>query len=212
MKTNFFTELLKTGIKSATIEIKIADDGKMVVLTTPKTTAQDSGLKSIKPLIMTYTPEELDEGYFEAILIPLQKTSEVFNNVENYEAQLEEAKKNTDLANKSKSDEKNKKDKVKKLEDSAKKYIESLKEPRHWEQREEKVLNIISEILELDKENKYAAKIKKELADNKAKAGAVGLFSEPAAEHIEPELPKEEPQEEESDDNDSEEENEEETE
>lgn len=184
---NFFTQLSEIGIKDVTIEIKTAQDGRVSVVTTPKTVSQDKGLKTLKPLILTATAEELDEGYFKAIVVPLQKTADVFNNIESFEAQLAESNKNTEAAKKEKDAVKNKKEKLKKLENNAKKYVESLKNPKHWVQREEKLLEIINSIIEIESENKYVATLKKELENQKAKALSGSLFEETIVEeHIEP--------------------------
>lgn len=92
---NFFTTLSGTGIKDVVIQVKQDATGNITVFVTPKTIAEDSALKGLKPLHLTGTPEELDAEFFGLVTTPLQKTQAVFNNVEAYEAQMQEVSKAT---------------------------------------------------------------------------------------------------------------------
>lgn len=92
---NFFTQLSGTGIKDVVIQVKQDSTGAITVFVTPKTISEDSALKGLKPLHLTGTPEELDTEFFGLVTTPLQKTQNIFNNVEAFEAQLQEASKAT---------------------------------------------------------------------------------------------------------------------
>lgn len=92
---NFFTTLSETGIKDVVIQVKQDATGNITVFVTPKTIAEDSALKGLKPLHLTGTPEEIDAEFFGLVTTPLQKTQAVFNNVEAYEAQMQEVSKAT---------------------------------------------------------------------------------------------------------------------
>lgn len=92
---NFFKTLSETGIKDVVLQVKQDSTGNITVFVTPKTVAEDSALKGLKPLHLTGTPEELDTEFFGLVTSPLQKTQNIFNNVEAFEAQLREASKTT---------------------------------------------------------------------------------------------------------------------
>lgn len=92
---NFFKTLSETGIKDVVIQVKQDSTGAITVFVTPKTISEDSALKGLKPLHLTGTPEEIDAEFFGLVTTPLQKTQAVFNNVEAYEAQLQETSKAT---------------------------------------------------------------------------------------------------------------------
>ncbi|TDO68772.1 PRTRC genetic system protein E [Flavobacterium chryseum] len=183
---NFFTQLIETGIKDVTIEIKVADDGRVTVLTSPKTIAKDKGLNTMKPLLLTGTTEELDCGYFQAITKPLKKTSAFFNNVENYEANLESSKKETAEAKSAKENEKN-------AQSGLVKVLEKLKTPADWSKKRDAVKQAIEDLLEFNPDSSAAKKAKKDLEINLAKVQmGDGLFSENEIEESVEEIPTEE--------------------
>jgi PRTRC genetic system protein E len=156
---NFFTQLIETGIKDVTIEIKVADDGRVTVLTSPKSFAKDQALNRMKPLLLTGTTDELDSGYFTAIAKPLKKTSEFFNNVENYEANLEISQKETAAA-------KLEKDKEKNAQADLLKAIGKLKTPADWAKNKDFIKKKIDLVFESNSENVAAKKAKKDLELN----------------------------------------------
>lgn len=92
---NFFKTLSETGIKDVVIQVKQDSTGAITVFVTPKTIAEDSALKGLKPLHLTATPEEMDINFFTLVATPLSQTQSIFNNVEAFEAQLREASKAT---------------------------------------------------------------------------------------------------------------------
>lgn len=94
MKTNFFTTLkplLNTGL-NLTITIK-AQGEELVVATLPKHTAlQDyDAANRIKPLVITETAENLDEGFFETITQPLEKVNTTADSVKSFLDELSKA-------------------------------------------------------------------------------------------------------------------------
>lgn len=93
MKTNFFTEISKTGLTNMVIQI-VKTENTFSVILSPKTRANDAALKSMVPiLIKASNPEEIDEKFFDEIFKPLEKTSETFSNIEEYEESLAKAEK-----------------------------------------------------------------------------------------------------------------------
>lgn len=98
----FFTQLAATGLKNASISIQVDANGIMTVAMATKTTATDNEIKVLRPIILTGTTAELDEGFFPTINQPVQNTQVVFNNIENYNAQLAETEKNLSASKKAK--------------------------------------------------------------------------------------------------------------
>lgn len=93
MKTNFFTEISKTGLTNMVIQI-VKTENTFSVILSPKSKASDAALKSMVPiLIKASNPEEIDEKFFDEIFKPLEKTSETFSNIEEYEESLAKAEK-----------------------------------------------------------------------------------------------------------------------
>lgn len=93
MKTNFFTEISKTGLTNMVIQI-VKTENTFSVILSPKSKASDAALKSMVPiLIKASNPEEIDEKFFDEIFKPLEKTSETFSNIEEYENSLAKAEK-----------------------------------------------------------------------------------------------------------------------
>lgn len=183
---NFFKQLSETGIKDVTIEIKVAEDGRVTVLTSPKSIAKDKGLSTMKPLLLTGTLDELDAGYFKAVSEPLKKTSSFFKNVESYEANLENAKKETAEA-------KAEKDKEKTALTTLSKLISKLKTAADWLKNKDNIKKCIDDVLEINQENSAAKKAKKDLEVNIAKAQmGGGLFADDEIEESVEEIPTEE--------------------
>ena len=93
MQTNFFTEISKTGLTNMVIQI-VKTENTFSVILSPKSKASDAALKSMVPiLIKASNPEEIDEKFFDEIFKPLEKTSETFSNIEEYEESLAKAEK-----------------------------------------------------------------------------------------------------------------------
>ena len=93
MQTNFFTEISKTGLTNMVIQI-VKTENTFSVILSPKSKASDAALKSMVPiLIKASNPEEVDEKFFDEIFKPLEKTSETFSNIEEYEESLAKAEK-----------------------------------------------------------------------------------------------------------------------
>lgn len=81
----------------------------------------DEARKQVPPILLKGTPEELDEGFFNAIEIPVKETAQLFFNMEQYLKQKEQAK----IASQVEKDKKEKADKEK--TERQKKYEEAMK-------------------------------------------------------------------------------------
>jgi PRTRC genetic system protein E len=130
MQTNFFQQLTSLHVEGDwNITIKTSASGRVLVsvlLNNDKTS--DNAKKRIPPLILKGTIQEMDEGFFNAIRTPVQKTAELFANMDAYAKAQEEARQQSkmqqDKANQSK----------KEKEGANKKYEAALKKVQELEE------------------------------------------------------------------------------
>lgn len=73
---NFFTELMKIGKVDMTLRI-MEKDGKLTINLMP-----GAGSVSITPMIITGTPEELNEGFFAKVMPDFQEVSGLVSNID----------------------------------------------------------------------------------------------------------------------------------
>lgn len=67
-------------------------DGELTVMIMPKATgSMTQRMDKIKPLIITGSPEDLDEGFFATVSTPLVKTGKLLSNAADYEKNLNAA-------------------------------------------------------------------------------------------------------------------------
>lgn len=85
----------------------------------------DDARKKVPPILLKGTPQELDEGFFQVIELPVQETAQLFANMEQFLQQKEQAKiaSQMEKENGTKAD-KEKTDKQKKYEETMKKVDE----------------------------------------------------------------------------------------
>lgn len=101
MKTNFFEQV--TGLQingNLQINIQSNDIGTLTVAvllanSNPKITQG----KTIPPMLLKGTAQELDEGFFSQINEPVKQTVKLFANLEAYQAELDKAKKQPEKSN-----------------------------------------------------------------------------------------------------------------
>jgi PRTRC genetic system protein E len=124
MNTNFFNQIAQleiTGDFQLTIS-KGVENKLIVSILLQNDQCGDNAKQLIPPLNLRGTAEELDEGFFESITVPLQTASGLMVNMEAYMKQLENAQKQSAM-------EKEKTDKEKKAkEEKDKKYAEAMAE------------------------------------------------------------------------------------
>lgn len=95
MKTNFFELLAGLSLNGhLQIGIHTAADSQLTVsvLLSPSD-PKITGMKSLPPLLLQGSPQELDEHFFPGIHSPMKETSGLIANLEAYQAALEKAKK-----------------------------------------------------------------------------------------------------------------------
>ncbi|MDN3606412.1 prtrc system protein e [Kaistella yonginensis] len=122
MQTNFFRQIANinlTGDLQITFT-KTTTNNYVVSVLLKNEQCGDEARKTIPPLNLRGTAEELDNGFFESITTPLQTASGLMVDMESFMKQLEETKKNSAM-------EKEKSDKEKKDKEAKdKKYKETL--------------------------------------------------------------------------------------
>ena len=129
MQTNFFRQLAKmnlTGDLQITFT-QTTENNYVVSVLLKNEQCGDEARKTIPPLNLRGTAEDLDNGFFENISTPLQTASGLMVDMESFMKQLEEAKKKSAM-------EKEKSDKEKKEKEAKdKKYNESLNKAEELE-------------------------------------------------------------------------------
>ncbi|HEY8931433.1 MAG TPA: PRTRC system protein E [Mucilaginibacter sp.] len=93
MKTNFFEHVTGLALHGAlNLNILKNPDGKLSVSVYLAHETADKAGTIIPPMILKAPAEELDEKFFDTIASPLQKTSELFANMDAYQKALDKAK------------------------------------------------------------------------------------------------------------------------
>lgn len=130
----------------------------------------DEARKTIPPLNLRGTAEDLDNGFFESITQPLQTASRLMVDMESFMKQLEETKINSAM-------EKEKSDKEKKEKEAKeKKFKDALQKAEEFE-KEEKYKNAWSVLPKVSEFPDYAEIIRKK-EDEYERHFAPSLFSE----------------------------------
>ena len=95
MQTNFFRQIAKMNLSGdLQITLRPTSENSFVLSVLLKNEqCGDDAKKLIPPLNLRGTAEELDNGFFENIATPLQTTSGLMVDMENFMKQLEEVKK-----------------------------------------------------------------------------------------------------------------------
>ena len=129
MQTNFFRQIAKlnlTGDLQITLRPTTESNFVLSVLLNNEQCG-DEARKTIPPLNLRGTAEELDNGFFESISMPLQTASALMVDMESFMKQLEETKKKSAME-KQKTDKENKEREAK-----VKKYKECLQKAEELE-------------------------------------------------------------------------------
>lgn len=141
---NFFQQISTLGVES--LEIKIVNKkNTLSVSILPKSNSKT--METLKPIVITGAPEELDKEFFNIVSSPVEKTASLISNIEEYEKSLEAVK-----AVKAEKEEKkkaeSKKKEATKTEKSADKVVEKPKEkpapPSPYKKYEDAILEIVS--------------------------------------------------------------------
>ena len=136
MQTNFFRQLANMNLTGDLQIILRPTKENRFVLSVMLNNEQcgDQARKLIPPLNLRGTAEELDNGFFESISIPLQTASGLMVDMENFMKQVEEAKKKSAMEKEKLDKEKKEKEaKEKKYHDAVQKAEELEKEGKYKE-------------------------------------------------------------------------------
>lgn len=141
---NFFQQISTLEVES--LEIKIVNkQNTLSVSILPKSNSKT--METLKPIVITGAPEELDKEFFNIVSSPIEKTVSLISNIEEYEKSLEDVK-----AVKAEKEEKkkaeSKKKETAKAEKSTDKVVEKPKEkpapPSPYKKYEDAILEIVS--------------------------------------------------------------------
>jgi PRTRC genetic system protein E len=129
--TNFFSQVAALDFEGC-LNLTLRKDGEQltVSLLLQNPACGDSAKQHIPPLILKGTPKDLGEGFFPAITEPVQATSQLLVNMEQYLKGQEEAKKQSAI-------EKKKAEKTEKTatqDPKEKKYLEAMAQVDKLEQ------------------------------------------------------------------------------
>lgn len=94
MNTNFFTQIHQldfTGVMQLNIE-KGEENNLIVSVMLRNEQCGDKAKNLIPPLTFNATPQDFDEGFFQQIATPIEKTSGLLVDMEKYMKQLDEVK------------------------------------------------------------------------------------------------------------------------
>lgn len=119
---------------------------KIIVSLVPKlANTKEDVQKKITPLVLSGTPDELNDGFINAITSPIQKATGIISNAKEFEKAAEKAVSNSKSAGKPSSDPKKKEE-----EDRKAKYNEAIKSADEYE-KAGKLREAVSALEEADK-------------------------------------------------------------
>lgn len=173
MKTNIFSYFNSLGIKSLNLTIDYIDNEKVVSIVQIKSKNNDEAIKSLPPIRIINTIENLDENFLQSIEKPIKGTLNLIKSVEDYDKILEEQAKKSkeakDKADKIKADAKKVKDNISK----AKEILNAKEFDKTNTKEVNKIKKHLNDAIAIDATNKDALKTLDEL---KAKLSENSLF------------------------------------
>ena len=181
MNTNFFNQIAQLGIAGdlfLTIT-KGVENNLIVSVMLQNEQCGDNAKNIIPPLNLRGTAEELDNGFFEKITVPIQTASGLMVDMESYMKQLEQAKKQSAM-------EKEKGDKQKKEQEAKdKKFKDGMAKADELE-KEGRFRDAWMKVPEITEFPEKADEIRKRKTSLSDKFGAPSLFG--AVEEEKPKL------------------------
>ncbi|MBS9768664.1 MAG: PRTRC system protein E [Flavobacteriaceae bacterium] len=136
MNTNFFNQIAQMDINgSLQINIQQNEDNTLIVsVLVQNESCGDKAKNLIPPLVLRGTSEELDNGFFENIVQPIEKTSALMVNMESYLKAQEQAKKQSAMEKEqAEKEQKAKSEKQKKFDKAIEKAEKLEKEQKYRE-------------------------------------------------------------------------------
>lgn len=93
MRTNFFQAIQRLhGAGSWIINISFSKENELLVSVLLKNSGAESGGSPLPPMLYCGTAQEIDEGFFESLSVPIEQTVSFFSNLSAYQKGLEDAK------------------------------------------------------------------------------------------------------------------------
>ncbi|CAH0266359.1 MULTISPECIES: PRTRC system protein E [unclassified Pedobacter] len=93
MRTNFFQAIQRlNGVGAWVFNITFSAENEMVVSVMLKDKAVNDGKYPIPPMVYRGTPQEIDEGIFDALVQPVEEANGLFANISAYNKGLADAK------------------------------------------------------------------------------------------------------------------------
>jgi PRTRC genetic system protein E len=93
MRTNFFQAIQRLhGAGSWIINISFSAENELLVSVLLKNSSAESGGSPLPPMLYTGTAQEIDEGFFESLSVPVEQTVSFFSNLSAYQKGMEDAK------------------------------------------------------------------------------------------------------------------------
>ena len=168
---NLFTELTKMLPDGVDLNLTIRKKGGQVTvsLMLKSQKVDDPAKDKIQPLIVTGTPDELDNEFVDAIKSPLSKSTGLLGNMAQYEKSVKEAEANSKA-------EKEKKEKQKKEIEARQKKEKKLLEKANEQENEEDyrgAVKTLTAALEVTSDTK---KIQTRITELKGKLNQNSLF------------------------------------
>jgi PRTRC genetic system protein E len=167
----FSFKLLEQYLNNANLNIVIAKNGEgLSVSVLPQPNCKDEAFKSLKPIVLNGTAEELDAEFHKIIQKPLEKVSGIVSNVVSFEENADAAALKTKEATA-------KKEQIKKDKEKAEKKVEKAKE--YLDNKDfDKAMFTINEALNLSPKLSSATKLKTEIEEAQATSNQVDMFGE----------------------------------
>ena len=178
MQTNFFRQLAQmnlTGDLQITLRPTTENNFVLSVLLNNEQCG-DEARKLIPPLNLRGTAEDLDNGFFESISIPLQTASGLMVDMENFMKQVEEAKKKSAM-------EKEKTDKEKKEKEAKEKKFKDAFQKAEALEKEGKYKEAWSALPKVSEYPDFAETIRKK-QDEYERHFAPSLFTENSSDRM----------------------------
>lgn len=168
---NFFKSLSEMVSDGTDLNITVRKTGdELTVSLLPKAQKlEDKAQNKIRPLVLSGTPEELDNGFVAAITDSVSKSVGLLSNMADYEASVKQAEKESKM-------KKEKEDREKKEAEANKKKFDKLMEKAESQIEAEDWTNAMKSLesaKELDIDNK---KVESKIADVKEKSSKNELF------------------------------------
>lgn len=152
MVTNFFQSLESLGANCDwTICIERGKEGQHTVSILPvNDKIGDDARKIIQPMIFKGTAQELDNGLFTSLQMPVQKITGLFVNMESHMKSIEDARKKSKMETDKTDKDRKEKDKEK---NEAKKAVEEQKVQK--DEKKSRYEAILKTVADLEAEKKY---------------------------------------------------------